>query len=141
MLRRKAKGSALSDTLRAMPSLKRLGDKDIAALCSSGVEVNHPAGTQIMKKGDHGVGFHLILSGGVDVIIDERVVASLGPGEYFGEMGLLEDKPRTANVVATSDVKTLTVLSWAFRPMIDRNPALGRMLLEGMTQRLRNAES
>jgi len=141
MLRRKTIKGGLGEQLRAMPSLKRLTDRDIAALATSGVEVNHPAGTTIVKKGDLGVGFHLILDGTIDVVLDGRIVASLGPGEYFGEMGLLEDKPRIADVVTTSDVKTLTVLSWAFRPMLERNEGLSRMLLEGMSQRLRSLES
>jgi len=141
MLRRKAAKGGLHDALRAMPSLQRLSDKDIDALVADGVEVTHAEGTVIMKRGDMGVGFHLILSGSVDVVIDDKAVARLGAGEYFGEMGLLDNKPRTADVVVASDLRTLTVLSWAFRPMLERNKGLERMLLEGMSQRLRDLQS
>jgi len=137
MLGRKKKADPVFDAIKAMQVFSRLPDKEVAALAKAGREVEHPAGGVIMKQGDRGVGFHIILEGSVDVFVGESTVATLSAGDYFGEIGLIDEQPRTATVVAATDLKALVIMSWAFRPMLDKHPALARTLLENMSKRIR----
>ena len=92
----------------------------------------------IVTEGETGVGFHLILSGRAKVLAGKRQIASLGPGDFFGELSLIDRGPRTATVVATTRLKTLSLVSWEFLPMLDRNPRIARKILVEITRRLRN---
>jgi CRP-like cAMP-binding protein len=96
------------------------------------------AGDVIVTEGETGVGFHLILSGRAKVLAGKRTIATLGPGDFFGELSLIDRGPRTATVVANTTLKTLSLVSWEFLPMLDRNPSIARKLLVVICGRLRN---
>jgi MFS family permease len=91
--------------LRAIPLFKPLPAPQIDQLASSLIEVKAPAGTEIIRQGDAGDRFYVIASGEVDVFSDDRHVATLGAGDYFGEIALLRDVPRTATVKAKDEVE------------------------------------
>ena len=92
----------------------------------------------IVTEGETGVGFHLILSGRAKVLAGKRQIASLGPGDFFGELSLIDRGPRTATVVASTRLKTLSLVSWEFLPLLDRNPRIARKILVEICRRLRN---
>jgi CRP/FNR family transcriptional regulator, cyclic AMP receptor protein len=92
----------------------------------------------IVNEGDSGVGFHLILSGRARVLAGKKSIANLGPGDFFGELSLIDRGPRTATVIAQTKLKTLSLISWEFLPLLDRNPAMARKILVEVTKRLRN---
>ena len=91
--------------LRAIPLFKPLPAPAIDQLASSLIPVHATAGTEIVRQGDPGDRFYVIASGEVDVVIDGSHVGTLGPGEYFGEIALLRDVPRTATVKAKADTE------------------------------------
>ena len=106
----------------------------------SGV-VSHEAGKTIIKEGDSGVGFELILEGEVRVARKGRTVARLGPGDFFGEMALIDEGPRTASIIATSEVTTIGIASWDFKPLVKTRPGMAWALLVHLTKRLRDEQN
>ncbi|MEK6276250.1 MAG: MFS transporter [Actinomycetota bacterium] len=107
---RELDGEALAPTrelelLRAIPLFKPLPAPTIDQLASSLIPMQVTAGSEIVLQGDPGDRFYVIVAGDVDVYIDGRQVGMLGPGEYFGEIALLRDVPRTATVKAKTDTE------------------------------------
>ncbi len=102
--------------------------------------VNHAEGHTIISAGDRGVGFHLILEGEARVVRGGRTAVHLGPGEFFGEMALIDEGARTAAVIAVTPMTTLGIASWDFRPLVKRRPEMAWKLLVHLTGRLREAQ-
>jgi len=117
-----------------------LSAKELNQISKAGREVQFPAGSTIVKEGEEGVGFHLILSGRAKVTIKGRSRTTLGPGKFFGELSLIDRGPRTATVVAETAVKTLSLVSWEFLPLVEQTPSIARKLLIEMCRRLREAD-
>jgi CRP/FNR family transcriptional regulator, cyclic AMP receptor protein len=114
-------------------------NKELTTLARAVKDIDHPAGTVIAREGDPGVGLFIIAEGTTDVTIGGRRRARLGPGDFFGEIALLDGGPRTATVTATSDVKLLGLTEWVFRGLMIEHPAIAVKALQAMASRLRNA--
>ena len=97
-----------------------------------------------MRQGDTGVGAFIIRSGKVDVIQDrggkETKLSTLGAGEVFGEMALLDEFPRSATVRAVEPTTALGIQRWHFRGILESHPQIALALLPMLTRRIRNAE-
>ncbi len=104
--------------LQQVPMLRTLPLPSVEQLARGLESTEVPAGTTVFSQGDVGDRFYVVESGEVDVVGDGRVVATLGPGEGFGEIALLRRIPRTATVVARSDVRLRALLSDRFLPVI-----------------------
>lgn len=130
----------LLQMLKSVPLFEGLTNKEIEAVLRVGKEVSHEAGHDIVEQGKRGVGFHLITEGKARVLVRGRTTAHLRAGDYFGEMSLLDGQPRSATVRAETDVRTLSLASWDFLPLIDRHPSIARKMLLEMSRRLRDAE-
>jgi len=102
-------------------------------------EIPHGAGTVIAVEGDPGVGLFVILDGTADVTIGGRKKATLGPGDFFGEIALLDGGPRTATVTAKTDVNLLGLTEWVFRGLMTEHPSIALKTLQQMAARLRSA--
>ena len=102
--------------------------------------VKHEAGKEITKEGAHGIAFHLITDGTVSITVGSERRPDLGPGQYFGEISLIDHQPRSATVTANSDVTTVTIIGWAFEPLMDAEPEVTKALLQAMCARLRALE-
>lgn len=101
--------------------------------------MTHQQGKELTTQGREGVGFHLILEGSVDVAVNGVQAKTLGPGEYFGDISLIDGKPRSATITATSPLTTLSLVAWDFQPLLDEEPELTKALLLKMCERLRAA--
>ncbi|HEY7650945.1 MAG TPA: cyclic nucleotide-binding domain-containing protein [Methylomirabilota bacterium] len=99
-----------------------------------------PAGTVLTKSGDPGEAFFLILDGRVRIEVSPRKRVRMGPGEFFGEMSLLDGGPRTATVAADTDVRVLVIARRDFSLLLSKVPDLMRNLLVVLVKRLRVAE-
>lgn len=128
------------DGIRAVPLFSGFGDKDLQRVATIAKEVEFPAGKEIAKQGESGVGFHMIVEGEASVSVDGTTHGTLGPGAYFGEMSLLDGGPRSATVAAASDLKTVSLTSWDFNALLDEFPELARKLLIVLSARLRSVE-
>jgi CRP/FNR family cyclic AMP-dependent transcriptional regulator len=126
--------------LAGVPLFEGLSKKELEAVVGAGKEVDVRQGKQIVAEGQTGLGFHLVLEGSVRVLVGGEDRAQLGPGEYFGEMSLIDGGPRSATVVADTPVRTLSLASWAFLPILDDHPSIARKLLVELSRRLRSVE-
>jgi CRP-like cAMP-binding protein len=111
---------------------------DLAAVAERAVEVDFPAGHVIARKGEIGTGFFLVVSGSVRVIRGGADVAVLGPGEFFGELSVLDGQPRVAQVVAAEPTRCLALASWDFEQALLDSPSLALSILRGLAARLRS---
>lgn len=95
----------------------------------------------IVSQGTDSARFYLIASGSVAVKVNDRPIAGMGAGEYFGEISMIDRGPRTASVVATSDVLVHSLAFFSIRPLLKENPELTIKLLVKMCERVRRLES
>ena len=132
-----------------MPSelLKQTGlfssctDKELESVMVTAKERSFDTGEVIIREGDPGLGFYLLLEGTAEVRKGGKAVAELGPGDYFGEMALLlEDTPRTADVVATSKANCLVITQWDLRALISTHPDIGMKIMNELAIRLSGTE-
>jgi CRP-like cAMP-binding protein len=117
-----------------------VGKKALQSIAAQSRVVDHGEGKEITEEGGGAAGFHLIQSGTATVTIGGREKASLGPGDYFGEISLIDGLPRSATVTATSALRTISLASWSFKPILDSEPEVAKALLKVMCARLRAAE-
>jgi len=127
------------DLLRNVDLFEELSKKEIERLAKSFRESRFAAGETIAAEGTRGVGFFIIGEGTVQYSVRGEEVGQGGPGDYFGEIALIDDGPRTATVKAGSDVTAYGLASWEFQPLVEENAALAWELLQGMAKRLRAA--
>src|SRR5262249_61329225 len=99
------------------------------------------SGEVTAEEGKHGIGFFIIESGTATISIHGDQVATFGPGQYFGEIALIDDGPRTATVTAESDLNCYVLIAWDFRPLVKSDATLAWGLLEGLARMLRAAQS
>ena len=131
--------SAPIDLLRKIDLFEELSDRDLERIASTFKERDFSAGDTIAAEGQRGVGFFVIAEGTVTYSIKGADKGTGGAGDYFGEVALVDDGPRTATVTATSDVKAYGLTSWEFRPLVEENASIAWELLQGMAKRLRAA--
>src|SRR6202165_905323 len=102
--------------------------------------VNHPAGHEIVVRGENGVGFMVILDGTVSVSTVQGKTRTLGPGDSFGEMALLDHEGRSATIKADTDVSLATIPEWGFKSFLAEHPEVAYRLLQVLSHRIRQAE-
>ncbi len=103
--------------------------------------LKEPAGTEVVRQGDVGHEFYLLLGGEAVVRRNGRKIATLKAGDYFGEMALLDHGPRSASVVAESDLELLVIGQREFSGVMSEVPALSHKLLVAMAGRLRESDN
>jgi CRP-like cAMP-binding protein len=102
--------------------------------------VRHPAGHEIVVRGEGGVGFMVITDGNVSVKTVQGKTRKLGPGDSFGEMALLDHEGRSATITAETDVTMATIPEWNFKPFLKEHPEVAYRLLQTLSRRVRQAE-
>jgi CRP-like cAMP-binding protein len=127
--------------IREAKLFQGLPDSELRSLAKQMKIVKHPAGHEIVVKGENGVGFMVILEGTVTVSTVQGKDRKLGPGDSFGEMALLDHEGRSANIKADTDVSLATIPEWSFKPFLKEHPEVSYRLLQVLSQRVRQAES
>lgn len=128
------------EMLGAVPMFADLSKRDLGKLWDQIKIVEHRPGHTIIHEGRGGQGFHLILDGEAVVSRGSKRV-KLGPGHFFGEMSLIDDGPRTADVASATRLTTATISAWEFKSVVKKQPEVVWKLLVHMTQRLREEQS
>jgi CRP-like cAMP-binding protein len=103
--------------------------------------VTHHEGKTLCKSGDLGIGLHIITDGRARVAIKGRTMARLEPGDFFGELALIDGGHRTADVIAESVVETLALSAWSLKTLLRKNPSVALRMLEELAKRLRSANA
>ena len=125
------------DQLRAVPLFASHKDAHLDRILAIGKEVRHAAGKPVVEEQTGGVGFHLIVDGQASVSVGGQEVTTAGPGDYFGEMSVLDGQPRSASVVAKTDVTTLSITAWDFNALLEGLPELYKLLVLELCSRVR----
>jgi CRP/FNR family cyclic AMP-dependent transcriptional regulator len=131
-------GDPRVDRLRSVPLFRGCNDKELAFIASRADEVEIPAGKVLTEKGQSGGDFFVILEGKAEVEAD-RGKRTLGPGDFFGEIALIDNGPRTATVKATTPMKCLVLGHSQFRDVLHQNGEIAVKILRAVTERLRAA--
>lgn len=108
---------------------------DLAHVVGPAARFRYAAGKQIMREGQRGVALYAVLEGRVEIRIGEAVVEKVGPGGVFGEMSLVERKPRLASAVAETDCALLAMSRHMFLHLVKRSPKFGAALLKAVGER------
>jgi CRP-like cAMP-binding protein len=124
------------ERFRAVPLLAPLSAKDLRAVAGLASYLELPAGSRLTNQGSSGHEFIVVFEGEVEVIQGGNVVAELGPGDFFGEIALLAQRPRTATVIARTPVSVAVIAEAEFRELLAMFPALGVELARAVAQRL-----
>lgn len=131
----------LLERLKTVPLFKGLSEQELADVLGQSRVVEFDADHDIVEEGGGFVGFHLILEGKATVSRGTRTIGTLGPGDYFGEISVIDGKPRTATVTTESPVRTLSLAAGKFQPLLDAHPTLSRKILLGLCRTIRAAEA
>lgn len=125
----------------SVPLFEGLSQKDLRTIRTIAKEVHHAKGAEIVTQGREGVGFHLIIEGEARAVVGRRTVSRFGPGSYFGELSLVDGGPRSATVIAETDVRTLSIPRWSFMPLLDKHPTITKKMLIEACKRLRETNA
>jgi len=129
------------DLLRKVSLFSGLDDRELDSLADEFNERRFSAGDRIALEGEGGLLFFVVESGDASVEVQGKEVGKLGPGDAFGEIALIDRRPRTATVTALSDLRTFGLPVFVFRPFVEARPAVAWKLLEAMADRLASAEA
>jgi CRP-like cAMP-binding protein len=122
------------ELLQRVPLFSDLDRKELERIAASMKERTFGAGETVTAEGSSGVGFFLIESGNAKVTVGGEDRRRLGPGDYFGEVALLNESARTATITAESDLKCYGLTSWEFRPLVETQPSIAWKLLQAMSK-------
>jgi CRP/FNR family cyclic AMP-dependent transcriptional regulator len=114
-----------------------LGEEDLKSIVTLCRERSFEPGDKLVKKGDKGVGFYLILEGLVEVKSGTVTLAKLGTTQFFGEMSLLDNEPRSADVVAVEPTRCLVLNAQELNAIVESNPKIATTMLRELIRRLR----
>lgn len=123
--------------LAKVPIFSECTKRELTIIGRAAKEVSHAEGTVIAREGERGVGLFLILEGQCKVTIGGKTKAKLGPGDFFGEVALLDGGPRTATVTALTPVRLVGITGWVFRGLLMEHPTIALKTLEAVAGRLR----
>ena len=101
--------------------------------------VTHEPGKRITTEGEDGIAFHLILDGSATVTLGEGVRHTMGKGDYFGEISMIDGEPRSATVTVDKPMRSAAITAWDFRPLLDEEPAIAKAMLQVLCRRIRGS--
>jgi CRP-like cAMP-binding protein len=126
-----------TELLAGTPLLAGVDPEGIAMIAQRMVEVDFPKDHVIARQGEVGTGFFLVASGSVRVVRNGQTIANIGPGDFFGELSVLDGRPRVAQVVANEPTTCLGLATWEFEAVVKEEPAVALAILRGLAGRLR----
>jgi CRP/FNR family transcriptional regulator, cyclic AMP receptor protein len=130
-----------AEAIAKIPLFSDLAPRELRRIADSFKERQFSAGETIASEGKSGAGFFVIEEGTAKVTVRGEERGSLGPGEYFGEIALIDEGSRTATLVAETDMTCYGMTFWEFRPIVESDSRIAWKLLQAVTRKLRAAEA
>jgi CRP/FNR family transcriptional regulator, cyclic AMP receptor protein len=127
-----AEGAA--DLLKRVPIFSDLERKELDRIAGSMKQRTFNAGDTVTAEGQTGIGFFVIDSGEAKVTVGGQERRTLGPGDYFGEVALLNESARTATITAETELRCYGMTSWEFRPLVETHGSIAWKLLQAMSK-------
>jgi CRP-like cAMP-binding protein len=124
------------DSLRIVPLFGHCSRKELQAIAQLGDEIDLPEGKVLMREGERGREFFVLLSGTADVTKGGAFVRQLIPGDFCGEISLVSKQPRTATVTATTPLEVLVITDQAFGGLMSRMPVVASHVLDALAERV-----
>jgi CRP/FNR family transcriptional regulator, cyclic AMP receptor protein len=131
---------AHEEFLARVPIFANCTAEEVKAISGVAQEGYFQPGQIIVTQGTPGQAFYLILSGRVEILRDGVSLGAFGPGDFFGEMSLLDQAPRSATIRALDHTSCLMLSSWDFKTLLENHPSIAIKLLEVLSRRLRVAD-
>jgi CRP-like cAMP-binding protein len=128
------------ERLASIPLLAVLNKRAREQVLRTAREAHYAAGQTVVREGDPATVLYLIVSGHAAVEKDARKVGTMGPGEFFGELALIEDHGRTATVLAEDELECLLISAWEFRASLEEHPQMAIPMLNAIIARLHRSE-
>ena len=122
------------DLLQNVPLFADMKGKELKRVAAAMTEKRADAGGTVTEEGKKGVGFFVIESGTARVTVGGQEKRILGPGDYFGEIALIADLPRTATVTAETPLRCWGLAPWDFRPLVENNASVAWKLLDSVAK-------
>ena len=132
MLRKNAK----IELIRRVPLFSRCSKRELEQVAAIADELDFPQGKELIREGDRGREFFVLLEGSMDVRRGGRKLSTLKDGDFAGEIALVSDVPRTATVTTATPTRALVITDRAFRDLLKRSPEIQRKVLEALAARL-----
>jgi CRP/FNR family cyclic AMP-dependent transcriptional regulator len=132
-----AVAGAPTELLKRVPLFAGLDNKELQEIASSMRERRFKSGDTVTQEGAGGVGFFVVQEGEADVSVGGESKGTVGPGEYFGEIALINESPRTATLTARTDMVCYGMTPWDFRPLVETNSTIAWKLLTAMAEKMR----
>lgn len=126
--------------LSRVPLFSELEKRELEAVAAAGKMVEFEPGQRILRRGERGLGFLLVLEGKTEVQKRGQRVATIGPGGFFGEMTVIDDRPRSADVVAVEPTICFGIASWSFFPVLRSHPSVAIGIIKELVRRLRQLD-
>ena len=131
----------IDERLASVPLFANLDKKHLRQISSLATPIDVPEGKALTKEGDIGHEFIIVLEGEAEVKVGADIVAVRGPGDYFGEIALIDEGARTATVTADTDMKTYAMTFWEFRPIVETDSRIAWKLVQALAHKLREADA
>jgi CRP/FNR family transcriptional regulator, cyclic AMP receptor protein len=128
--------NAKIELIKRVPLFSHCSKKELGLVAQIADEIDLPEGKTLMREGDRGREFFVLVEGSADVRRRNRKVNTLGGGDFFGEIALVSQRPRTATVTTSSPVRALVVTGQSFRSLLDRAPDVQRKVLQALADRV-----
>jgi CRP/FNR family transcriptional regulator, cyclic AMP receptor protein len=124
------------DLIKGVPLFSSASKQELGEIASIADEIDLPEGKVLIKEGDTGREFFVLIEGTAEVARGGKKVASIGPGDFFGEIALISKTPRNATITTTSPVRALVITDRAFRQLLDHSPQIQIGVLSALAERL-----
>jgi CRP/FNR family transcriptional regulator, cyclic AMP receptor protein len=124
------------ELIRHAPLFAHVSKRQLEQIAQIADEIDLREGKEMTKQGSRGREFFVLLEGNADVKKNGRRINTLGPGDFFGEIALVSDTPRTASVIATSPVRALVITDRSFKRLMTDSPEIQERVLSALAARL-----
>jgi CRP/FNR family transcriptional regulator, cyclic AMP receptor protein len=124
------------ELLRRVPLFSRCSKRELESVAAAADEIDLPEGKELTREGDRGREFFVLVEGTAEVRRNGRKVNTMRDGDFFGEIALIAETPRTATVTATTPVRMLVLTDRDFRSLLRRTPTMQMKVLEALAERL-----